>query len=166
MTTPAILALEDGTVITNNLPWRLSLADLRTRLGFDDVRLVNDFEAVAHAAAQVDASQVLQLTGPAIAPTRGPSRVCTFTQVSRVLAGFPDGLADEGVGAGTASLRGVELARREGWTAPDSGDATPDAAPTNDASTEGTATGEQTSVDTPANEPDERPTSDGKEGQA
>ena len=34
------------------------------------------------------------------------------------------------------------------------------------ASTEGTATGEQTSVDTPANEPDERPTSDGKEGQA
>lgn len=104
--------------------------------------------------------------GAPVAPTRGPSRVCTFKQVSRVLAGFPDGLADEGVGAGTASLRGVQLARREGWTAPDSGDATPDAAPTNDASTEGTATGEQTSVDTPANEPDERPTSDGKEGQA
>mgnify|MGYP002651902061 CR=1 FL=1 len=105
-------------------------------------------------------------SGAPVAPTRGPSRVCTFKQVSRVLAGFPDGLADEGVGAGTASLRGVQLARREGWTAPDSGDATPDAAPTNDASTEGTATGEQTSVDTPANEPDERPTSDGKEGQA
>ena len=68
-------ALEDGTVITNNLPWRLSLADLRTRLGFDDVRLVNDFEAVAHAAAQVDASQVLQLTGPAIAPARGPTLI-------------------------------------------------------------------------------------------
>ncbi|WP_435304396.1 glucokinase family protein [Pseudoxanthomonas sp. LjRoot125] len=68
-------ALEDGTVITNNLPWRLSLAELRTQLGFDDVRLVNDFEAVAHAAAQVDASQVLQLTGPAIAPTRGPTLI-------------------------------------------------------------------------------------------
>ena len=68
-------ALEDGTVITNNLPWCLSLADLRTRLGFDDVRLVNDFEAVAHAAAQVDASQVLQLTGPAIAPARGPTLI-------------------------------------------------------------------------------------------
>jgi len=65
-------ALEDGTVITNNLPWRLSLADIRARLGFDDFRLVNDFEAVAHAAAQVDASQVLQLAGPTDAPPRGP----------------------------------------------------------------------------------------------
>ncbi len=65
-------ALEDGTVITNNLPWRLSLAELRSRLGFDDFQLVNDFEAVAHAAAQVDASQVLQLAGPVGAPPRGP----------------------------------------------------------------------------------------------
>ena len=38
--------------------------------------------------------------GAPVAPTRGPSRVCTFKQVSRVLAGFPDGRADEGVGAG------------------------------------------------------------------
>ncbi len=68
-------ALEDGTVITNNLPWRLSPAELRTQLGFDDVRLVNDFEAVAHAAAQMDASEVVQLAGPATAPTRGPTLV-------------------------------------------------------------------------------------------
>lgn len=64
-------ALDDGTVITNNLPWRLSLAEIRGRLGFDDFRLVNDFEAVAHAAAQIDASQVLHLAGPATAPA-GP----------------------------------------------------------------------------------------------
>ena len=31
--------------------------------------------AWAHAAAQVDASQVLQLTGPAIAPARGPTLI-------------------------------------------------------------------------------------------
>lgn len=57
-------AIEDGTVITNNLPWPLSLADVRHRTGLDELRLVNDFEAVAYAAAQVDASEVLQLAGP------------------------------------------------------------------------------------------------------
>lgn len=64
--------LEDGTVITANLPWRLSPQEIRGRLGFDDFKLVNDFEAVAHAAAHVDASQVLQLAGPATAPVQGP----------------------------------------------------------------------------------------------
>jgi NADH-quinone oxidoreductase subunit E len=50
-------------------------------------------------------------SGAAVAPTRGASRVCTFKQVSRVLAGFQDGLADEGVGAGPASLAGLKVAR-------------------------------------------------------
>jgi NADH-quinone oxidoreductase subunit E len=35
-----------------------------------------------------------------------------------VLAGFPDGRADEGVGAGPATVRGTRLARERGWTAP------------------------------------------------
>ncbi|MDO5739616.1 MAG: NADH-quinone oxidoreductase subunit NuoE [Ornithinimicrobium sp.] len=56
--------------------------------------------------------------GQDIAPTRGASKVCSFKQVSRVLAGFPDGRADEGIGAGEASLRGLQLAREKGWTAP------------------------------------------------
>jgi NADH-quinone oxidoreductase subunit E len=51
-------------------------------------------------------------------PTRGADTVCTFKEVSRVLAGFLDGRADEGVGAGSASLQGTLLARRQGWTAP------------------------------------------------
>lgn len=67
--------LEDGTVITTNLPWRLSPEDIRQRLGFANLRLVNDFEAVAHAAAQVDASEVLQLTGPTNAAVRGPTLI-------------------------------------------------------------------------------------------
>ena len=67
--------LEDGTVITANLPWRLSPGEIRARLGFSDFRLVNDFEAVAHAAAYVDASEVLRLTGPEIAPVAGPTLV-------------------------------------------------------------------------------------------
>ena len=102
-------------------------------------------------------------SGVPVAPTRGPSRVCTFTQVSRVLAGFPDGLADEGVGAGTASLRGLEVARREGWTAPGEGGDAQTATAATGTTAEGMAAGEQTSVDTPANAPDERPTSDGTE---
>ncbi|AEG43374.1 NADH-quinone oxidoreductase subunit NuoE [Isoptericola variabilis] len=56
--------------------------------------------------------------GEAVAPTRGASSVCTFKQMSRVLAGFPDGRADEGVGAGEPTLAGLRLARERGWTAP------------------------------------------------
>ncbi len=56
--------------------------------------------------------------GNPVRPTRGPDRVCSFKEVSRLLAGFPDGHADEGPGAGEPSLRGLEVARAEGWTAP------------------------------------------------
>ncbi|WP_242110658.1 glucokinase [Luteimonas aquatica] len=64
----------DGTLITANLPWPVPLRQIRERLGFREFRLVNDFEAVAHAAAQMDASAVLRLTGPDAAP-RGPTLV-------------------------------------------------------------------------------------------
>lgn len=67
-------ALPDGTVISANLPWPLSSGQIRDALGFAAVHLVNDFEAVAHAAAHINGSQVLQLTGPAEAP-RGPMLV-------------------------------------------------------------------------------------------
>ena len=56
--------------------------------------------------------------GAPVAPTRGPSRVRSFKEVSRVLAGFHDGLADEGVGAGDASLVGLGIAKENGWEAP------------------------------------------------
>jgi NADH-quinone oxidoreductase subunit E len=57
-------------------------------------------------------------SGQPVRPTRGPSRVCTFKQVSRTLAGFSDGLADEGPGAAGPSLVGLRLARENDWTAP------------------------------------------------
>jgi NADH-quinone oxidoreductase subunit E len=50
-------------------------------------------------------------------PTRG-GRLCTWREAERVLAGFPDGRANDGVSAGPASLVGLELARRRGETAP------------------------------------------------
>jgi NADH-quinone oxidoreductase subunit E len=57
--------------------------------------------------------------GNAVKPTRGPSRLCTWKQASRILAGFGDGQADEGPSAGPASLVGLELAKANGWTAPE-----------------------------------------------
>ncbi|WP_426593078.1 NADH-quinone oxidoreductase subunit NuoE [Cellulomonas sp. McL0617] len=57
-------------------------------------------------------------SGEPVAPTRGADTVVKFTDMSRVLAGFDDGRANEGVGAGVPTLRGIELARAEGWVAP------------------------------------------------
>ena len=60
--------------------------------------------------------------GKEVRSTRGP-RIATWREVERVLAGFPDDLADEGPGAGPASLVGLDIARRRGWTAPGTGSA-------------------------------------------
>jgi NADH-quinone oxidoreductase subunit E len=56
--------------------------------------------------------------GAQVAPSRGPSSVCTWKQASRVLAGFPDGRAHEGPQAGPETLVGLELAKERGWQAP------------------------------------------------
>jgi len=56
--------------------------------------------------------------GEHVTPTRGPSRLCTWKQANRILAGFGDGLAAEGPSAGPASLVGLKLAKERGWKAP------------------------------------------------
>ena len=59
--------------------------------------------------------------GEPVAPTRGASSVCTFKQMSRVLAGFPDERPDVlrgGGSAGDASLAGLRIAREHDMTAP------------------------------------------------
>ena len=55
--------------------------------------------------------------GAEVHSTRGP-RICTWRQAERVLAGFPDDLADEGPAAGPPTLAGLEIARKNGWKAP------------------------------------------------
>ena len=55
--------------------------------------------------------------GKEVISTRGP-RICTWREAERVLAGFPDGLADDGPGAGAPSLLGLQIARENGWEAP------------------------------------------------
>jgi hypothetical protein len=56
--------------------------------------------------------------GHDVRSTRGPS-LCTWREAERVLAGFPDGRADDGPSAGPPSIVGLEIAREPGWTAPD-----------------------------------------------
>ncbi|NLI19502.1 MAG: NADH-quinone oxidoreductase subunit NuoE [Actinomycetales bacterium] len=56
--------------------------------------------------------------GADIHPTRGADRVYTFKEVSRVLAGFEDGHANEGPSAGDPSLLGQRIADERGWEAP------------------------------------------------
>ena len=69
--------------------------------------------------------------GAAVRPTRGADSVCTFREMSRVLAGFGDGRADEGAGAGGPTLAGLRVAQEHEWTAPAYGDEP--ATPTTDA---------------------------------
>lgn len=56
--------------------------------------------------------------GTPVKPTRGPDVLRSFKEVSRTLAGFSDGLANQGPSGGPSTFRGLELAHKEGWTAP------------------------------------------------
>jgi NADH-quinone oxidoreductase subunit E len=59
--------------------------------------------------------------GHPVRPTRGPGRLCTWKEASRILAGFGDGQAADGPPAGPASLLGLKIARENGWKAPAAG---------------------------------------------
>ena len=64
--------------------------------------------------------------GKPVKSSRGP--VLPGWQANeRLLAGFDDGLADEGPSAGDASLAGLKIARAKGWQAPKAGPAAPPA---------------------------------------
>lgn len=49
----------DGVVINTNLPWPVSIAQMRQALGLDAIALVNDFEAVAHAVPRIDPAETV-----------------------------------------------------------------------------------------------------------
>ena len=58
--------------------------------------------------------------GVPVHSTRGAELV-GWRETERVLAGFPDGRADQGPTAGPASLLGLDIAHERGWTAPSEG---------------------------------------------
>jgi len=66
-----------------------------------------DNQTVESAKALVDGARA----GNPPAPTRGPNRLVTYKQASAVLAGLDDGLAHEGVQAGSPTLLGLNIAR-------------------------------------------------------
>jgi len=55
--------------------------------------------------------------GKEVQASRGAT-ITSWKEAERVLAGFPDGRADEGPGAGEASLVGLRLAEANDWSAP------------------------------------------------
>ena len=79
--------------------------------------------------------------GKEVRSTRGP-RICTWREAERVLAGFGDGRADEGPGAGPETLVGLTIAREKGWRAPDPAELT-------NAKDQDPAGSEKTGKDTP-----------------
>lgn len=56
-------------------------------------------------------------SGEPVTASRG-ARITSWRAAERVLAGFEDGLVDEGPAAGEASLAGLRIARKRGWSAP------------------------------------------------
>jgi NADH-quinone oxidoreductase subunit E len=102
---------EDGTVSLEHI-------ECNAACDFAPVVMVNwefyDNQTPASARELVDGCRA----GTPPPPTRGASSLCTFKQMERVLAGFPDGRAGEGVQAGPATLVGLQLAQQRGETAP------------------------------------------------
>ncbi len=105
---------EDGKSIT------LEHIECNAACDFAPVMMVNwEFMDNMTPESAVQVTDDLR-AGAEVHSTRGP-KICTWREAERVLAGFPDGLADEGPSAGPASLVGREIARERGWTAPASG---------------------------------------------
>ena len=103
---------EDGKVTLEHV-------ECNAACDFAPVVMVNweffDNQTPASAKQMVDDLRL----GKDVAPTRGASSLCTWKQASRVLAGFDDGRAGEGVQATGPSLAGLKLAQERGWRAPD-----------------------------------------------
>lgn len=103
---------EDGKVTLEHV-------ECNAACDFAPVVMVNweffDDQTPATAKQMVDDLRL----GKDVVPTRGPKSLCTWKQASRVLAGFDDGRAGEGVQAAGPSLAGLNLARERGWQAPD-----------------------------------------------
>ncbi|WP_297732907.1 NADH-quinone oxidoreductase subunit NuoE [Nocardioides sp.] len=103
---------EDGAITLEHI-------ECNAACDYAPVMMVNwefmDNQTPESAVQVVDALRA----GEAVHSTRGP-KLCTWKQAERVLAGFNDGLANEGPAAGPASLVGLEIARERGWKAPTS----------------------------------------------
>jgi NADH-quinone oxidoreductase subunit E len=101
---------EDGVVTLEHL-------ECNAACDYAPVMMVN-WEFFDHATPEnaVQVVDALRSGGP-VQATRG-ARVATWQETERVLAGFPDGRADEGPTSGAPSRLGLQIARERGWHAP------------------------------------------------
>jgi len=67
--------LEGDHLVNTNLAWPVSVADTRQRTGLAALTLINDFEAVAYAIAQVAPETLMALNGEAPAASQWPALV-------------------------------------------------------------------------------------------
>lgn len=67
--------LNGDELVNSNLPWRVSLSQLRQALALEDVALINDFEAMARATPYIDPAAATLVAGPASAMPAGPTLV-------------------------------------------------------------------------------------------
>lgn len=65
----------DGEVINSNLPWRISLQDLRDTLGLHELHVINDFAAAAHGTQRLDPAESRLLTPGVSVAEAGPALV-------------------------------------------------------------------------------------------
>jgi NADH-quinone oxidoreductase subunit E len=101
---------EDGKITLEHI-------ECNAACDFAPVMMVNwEFFDNTTPQRAVDVVDALR-SGQEITATRG-ARVCTWKQAERVLAGFPDGRADEGPTAVGPSLLGLKIAQERGWSAP------------------------------------------------
>ena len=102
---------EDGVITLEHL-------ECNAACDYAPVMMVNweffDNMTPESACAVVDALRA----GDKVTATRG-ARVGTWKEAERVLAGYPDGRADEGPTSGVASQLGLKIAREHGWAAPE-----------------------------------------------
>jgi glucokinase len=59
-------------IINDNLPWPVSIGDIRERLGIEQLAVVNDFEAVAYATQFLGRADTMPVIETDAAPTGGP----------------------------------------------------------------------------------------------
>ena len=67
--------LNGDDLVNSNLPWRVSLSQLRQVLAMEEVALINDFEAMARATPYIDPAAATLVAGPASAMPAGPTLV-------------------------------------------------------------------------------------------
>src|SRR6185312_12465406 len=65
----------DDEIVNGNLPWRVSISDIREGLGIQRLAVINDFEAVAYATQFIDAAETRPIIEAVQARSSGPKLV-------------------------------------------------------------------------------------------